>query len=167
MSYSVRRLEKVVYTWQRNSIGTPKQKNVRWNKEGRGKGPDKDYKPWLTDRDVTSEGLSHRIFGHLTHRTNHLLSDLELATFLLLQWRESTIDIREQFPLGVTITTRLCEMASIEHPTKNGFLQFMSSDFVVTISNMNNDSVALHVKNSSKLEDARTVNQRSTSPECA
>jgi hypothetical protein len=57
-------------------------KNARWIKEGRGQGVGADYKPWLTVRDVPSEVRSHRIFGHVTHCTHHLLSDLELATVL-------------------------------------------------------------------------------------
>lgn len=61
-------------------------KNERWIKEGRGQGSGPDYKPWLTIRDVPSQGRSHRIFGHLTQRPHHLLSDLELATFFFLQW---------------------------------------------------------------------------------
>ena len=58
----------------------------RWIKEGRGQGNLKDYKPWITIRDVSSKGRSHRVFGHTTKRTHHLLSDLELAIFLLLDW---------------------------------------------------------------------------------
>jgi TnsA endonuclease C terminal/TnsA-like endonuclease N terminal len=132
-------------------------KNARWIKEGRGQGIGSAYKPWLTVRDVPSEGRSHRVFGHLTHRTHHLLSDLELATFLLLQWRESTLDIREQFPLDVSITKRLCEEAGVEHPAINGVPQFMSSDFVVTTNEKKKASFILQVKDSSKFEDARTV----------
>ena len=36
----------------------------RWIKEGRGQGYLKDYKPWITIRDVSSKGRSHRVFGH-------------------------------------------------------------------------------------------------------
>ena len=36
-------------------------------------------KPWLTVRDIPSEGRSHRIFGHKSQRTHHFLSDFELA----------------------------------------------------------------------------------------
>lgn len=132
-------------------------KNTRWIKEGRGQGIGADYKPWLTVRDVPSEGRSHRVFGHLTHRTHHLLSDLELATFLLLQWRKSTLDIREQFPLDITMTKRLCGEAGVEHPTINGVAQFMSSDFVVTTNEKGRASFAIQVKDSSQIEDPRTV----------
>ncbi|MBE9550086.1 MAG: TnsA endonuclease N-terminal domain-containing protein [Proteobacteria bacterium] len=132
-------------------------KNVRWIREGRGNGAGKDYKPWLTVRDVPSEGRSHRIFGHLTHRTHHLLSDLELATFLLLQWRDLTTDIREQFPLDLAITKQLSDEAGIKHAEYYGVLQFMSSDFLVKTSDSNNHTFAIQVKMSSALENARTI----------
>jgi len=64
----------------KNQYRNSEAKNARWIKEGRGQGNGKDYKPWFTVRDVPSEGRSHRLFGHITHRTHHLLSDLELAT---------------------------------------------------------------------------------------
>lgn len=132
-------------------------KNVRWIKEGRGRGTGKEYKPWLTVRDVPSEGRSHRIFGHITHRTHHFFSDLELATFLLLQWRNLTIDIREQFPLDIAVTKRLCEEAGIKHPEHGGVPQFMSSDFLVNTSDPNNHTFAIQVKTSSALKEARTI----------
>ncbi|MCG8610363.1 MAG: TnsA endonuclease N-terminal domain-containing protein [Pseudomonadales bacterium] len=132
-------------------------KNARWIKEGRGQGIGSEYKPWLTVRDVPSEGRSHRVFGHLTQRTHHLLSDIELATFLLLQWRVSTLDIREQFPLDITITKRLCEETGIRHSVKNNVLQYMSSDFVVTTKEKDKPSFAIQTKDSSKFKDARTV----------
>lgn len=132
-------------------------KNARWIKEGRGQGAGKDYKPWFTVRDVPSEGRSHRIFGHITHRTHHLLSDLELATFLLLQWNNSTTDIREQFPLDISVTKPLCEAAGIKHPELGGVPQFMSSDFLVNTSDPNNRIFVIQVKTSSALEEPRTI----------
>ena len=33
----------------------------KWIKEGRGQGFGNNYKPWLTIRDVSSEGRSHRV----------------------------------------------------------------------------------------------------------
>ena len=132
-------------------------KNARWIKQGRGQGLGSEYKPWLTVRDVPSEGRSHRVFGHLTQRTHHLLSDLELATFLLLQWRASTLDIREQFPLDITITKQLCNEAGIPHPASNGVPQFISTDFVVNSKEKGKALFAIQVKDSSALRDARTV----------
>nr|MBF4275598.1 heteromeric transposase endonuclease subunit TnsA [Vibrio anguillarum] len=50
-------------------------KYKRWIKEGRGNGCDSGYLPWITVRDVPSDGRSHRVFGHKSQRTHHLLSD--------------------------------------------------------------------------------------------
>jgi hypothetical protein len=94
--------------------------NKRWVKAGQGSGP--DYRPWLTIRDVPSQGRSHRIFVHLTQRTHHLLSDLELATFFFLQWRQITTDIREQFPPDRELTREICNRLGVEHPKPLLFL---------------------------------------------
>lgn len=74
------------------------KKQDSWINEGRGQGYLNSYKPWITVRDSNSQGRSHRVYGHTTKRTHHLLSDLELATFLLLDWNSSVTDIREKFP---------------------------------------------------------------------
>lgn len=95
----------------------------RWIKEGRGQGYLKDYKPWITIRDVSSKGRSHRVFGHTTKRTHHLLSDLQLAIFLLLDWNPLITDIREQFPLPLNTTLEISEQAQIPHPKIRATLQ--------------------------------------------
>lgn len=105
-----------------------------------------NYKPWFSVRDVASEGRSHRVYGHLTNRTHHLLSDLELATFLLLQWRPTTTDIREQFPLDPTYTKQISVDAGITHPFHAGVIQYMSSDFVVNTREEDRPVFALQVK---------------------
>ena len=58
---------------------------VRRIKDGRGQGFGKQYRPWLYVQDVPSEGRSHRIYSHKTGRVHHLLSDLELAAFLVFE----------------------------------------------------------------------------------
>ncbi|MDP5032500.1 TnsA endonuclease N-terminal domain-containing protein [Paraglaciecola sp.] len=132
-------------------------KNERWIKEGRGQGSGPDYKPWLTIRDVPSQGRSHRIFGHLTQRTHHLLSDLELATFFFLQWRPITTDIREQFPLDRELTREICNQLGVEHPNVQGVDQYMSSDFVVDSEDRSKPRFAIQVKSRSAFQDSRTV----------
>ena len=132
-------------------------KNERWIRDGRGQGVGAQYKPWLTVRDVPSQGRSHRIFGHLTQRTHHLLSDLELATFLLLQWRQSTVDIREQFPLERELTRDISLQIGVKHPQVNGVDQFMSSDFVVDSVEQGRQRFVLQVKTVAAFEKARTL----------
>lgn len=132
-------------------------KNQRWIKEGRGQGTGLNYKPWLTVRDVASEGRSHRIFGHITQRTHHLLSDLELATFLLLQWRSTTSDIREQFPLDRELTRDISERLGVKHPNHQGVDQYMSSDFVVDSLEQGRPRFAIQVKPKEAYSHPRTI----------
>lgn len=132
-------------------------KNKRWIKEGRGQGTSSNYKPWLTIRDVASEGRSHRVFGHITQRTHHLLSDLELAAFLLLQWRPTTTDIREQFPLDRTLTREISKQLGVQHPNYQGIDQYMSSDFVVDSQENEQPRFAIQVKSIEAFSDPRTI----------
>ena len=53
-------------------------------KEGRGKGEKGDYKPWIYTHDFPSLGFSSRVKGLKTGRVHHLLSNLELNVFYML-----------------------------------------------------------------------------------
>lgn len=132
-------------------------KNQKWISEGRGAGRGSGYKPWLTVRDIPSEGRSHRIFGHKSQRTHHLLSDLELAVFLLLEWHVDTVDIREQFPLRLEDTKALADETGIEHPNFQGTSQIMSSDFLVNTSDSLRPKFVLQAKYAEALQDPRTI----------
>ena len=129
----------------------------KWIKEGRGQGFGNNYKPWLTIRDVSSEGRSHRVFGHKSQRTHHLLSDLELSTFLLLEWHSTTIDIREQYPLDLEQTLEIAKTIGIPHPKFGKYYQIMTSDFLVDTHNSITPKFVLQVKYSNALNDPRTI----------
>lgn len=129
----------------------------RWIKEGRGQGYLKDYKPWLTIRDVNSKGRSHRVFGHTTQRTHHLLSDLQLAIFLLLDWNPLITDIREQFPLPLNTTLEISEEAQISHPKVKNALQTISSSFYVTSQSTNQTNFVIRTKYTNSLQDERII----------
>ena len=141
----------------KKQYGNSEAKNQRWIKEGRGSGRGREYKPWLTVRDLPSEGRSHRIFGHKSQRTHHLLSDLELAVFLLLEWSTKTTEIREQFPLNIDDTVSLAAEAGLAHPSLRGVKQVMSSDFLVNTSDHINPKFVLQAKYEEALQDYRTV----------
>ncbi|MBL4900998.1 MAG: heteromeric transposase endonuclease subunit TnsA [Colwellia sp.] len=132
-------------------------KNQKWIKDGRGSGTGRDYLPWLTVRDLASKGRSHRIFGHKTQRTHHLLSDLELATFFILEWNKETSDIREQFPLRIEDTLALANEAGIKHPAVQGIDQVMSTDFLVDTNDLARPKFAVQAKFAETLQDPRTV----------
>lgn len=135
-------------------------KIARFIKEGRGLGCSADYKPWLTIQDISSLGRSTRIYGKKTKRQHHLFSDLETGLFLLLDWDERVVDLREQFPLDRKVTQMLAAKMGIVHPrdmsTQTDIV--MTTDMLVDVHNESGSSqIAFSVKPSSKLEDKRTL----------
>lgn len=130
---------------------------VRRIKEGRGQGHGKDYMPWLTVQEVSSSGRSHRIYSHKTGRVHHLLSDLELAFFLCLEWESNVLDIREQFPLLLSDTKQLALDSGIKHPAIRGVEQVMSTDFLVNCRKGSFQQFAIQVKYVEALKDERTI----------
>lgn len=141
----------------RKKYGSSEAKNKRWIKEGRGSGRNHEYKPWLTVRDLPSDGRTHRVFGHKSQRTHHLFSDLELAVFLILEWHLDTQEIREQFPLQLEVTKELAKNARILHPSDAGVLQYMSSDFLVNTNNPEKPKFSLQAKYTDAFSETRTI----------
>ena len=104
--------------------------------DGRGQGRGSDYKPWLLVQDVPSQGLATRIKGWKTKRVHHLLSNLELSYFYILEWSPVVFDIREQSPLlPLEETLAIAEQCGIRHPTdpKTQEPVVMTTDFFITV----------------------------------
>jgi len=143
--------------------GFDEEKLKRFLREGRGQGRGKDYRPWLTIQDVSSLGRSSRIFCHKTGREHHLLSDIESALFLMLDWSEAVTDIREQFPLDREETRRIAADMGVKHPSdvqsKTDIV--MTTDFLVNVRvGDTTKEVARSVKPANDLDDARTLEKQ-------
>lgn len=115
-----------------------RKKIERRQAEGRGSGVLKDYKAWLTVRDVPSIGRRHRCYSPKTDRVTHLMSDVEYNVLLMLYGADHVREIREQFPIDRQITYRIaCEMG-VKHPTnRDGHEAVMTTDLLVTMSTPN------------------------------
>lgn len=130
-------------------------------KNGFGQGKNKEYKPWLRVQDVSSKGLSSKIFGIKTQREHHFLSKLETQCFLLVEFADSVIDIREQFPLlPLTLSNKIAKTLNIPHPkvpsTKE--LHVMTTDLILTINTVKGIRYeAISVKPESELENDRVA----------
>ncbi len=139
----------------------------RWKKLGYGSGRGKDYKPWLTVRSFGSRGMAHRVLGRKTGRIHHLHSNHELGCFLLLEWDDKVIDIREQFPLHpVSETQRIAGHLGYRHPVQrwkwkgkwNQQPAVQTSDFRVTLSDKSSvPEMIISVKPSAELEKRRVL----------
>lgn len=88
----VNEVENMIREWNDSTI-------KRFLKEGRGQGEGTTYKPWLQVQDIASQGRSTRIFSSKSQRVIHLLSDLQLYYWYLLEFDNTVLDVREQFPL--------------------------------------------------------------------
>lgn len=126
-------------------------------KAGRGAGNKELYKPFIYTREVSSLGRSHRVYGHKCQRVHHLLSDLELAVFMILDWSPGVLDIREQFPLRTQDTVAIAAELKIPHRTFKSTPQVLSSDFLVDFDDIEQPQIALQVKYSADLSTPETV----------
>lgn len=111
-------------------------------------------------QDISSLGRSHRVFGHKSGRTHHLLSDLELSVFLLFEWNANVVSINEQFPLNLEETLALATEANIKHPNIRDENKLMTSDFYITLNAKNKamtSQMVLQVKYAKDLDDPRTL----------
>lgn len=114
----------------------------------------RDYKPFLTVRDVPSRGRSHRIQSNTVQRMHHLFSDLERAAFYTLD-NSGVIDIREQYPLlPLSATIAIAEAPGYRHPSFAGQLVVMTTDLLVTWPDGVHDAYA--IKHSDDLSRPRT-----------
>ena len=104
-------------------------------KEGRGQGQGQSYLPWLRICDLSSKGRSHRPTGRKTKREHHLLSDVEHARFIGLEWAREVVDINEQFPLDRQLTMGVAKNLRLRHPCYPGthIPTVMTVDFMATI----------------------------------
>jgi hypothetical protein len=139
------------------------QKLARFKKEGRGEGHGIDYKPWLTIQDVPSNGRSSRIPSSKIPREHHLLSDNERGIFLLLDWSDNVVDVREQFPLDRDITRKIANEMGVVHPmdpkTRTDIV--MTTDFLIDIRVGNKTiEIARSVKSKTDIDNPRTIEKQ-------
>lgn len=137
------------------------QKQEKWIKEGRGTGVGKEYKPWLTIQDVSSDGRATRLRGIKTERQHELLSDLERSYLYIVEYANCVIDLREQYPLlPLEQTLLIADEIGVKHPTdpKTQFPVVMSTDFLLTIEHEGtNKLLARTIKSKDDLMNARQI----------
>ena len=124
-------------------------------REGRGQGNGADYSPWIHIQDFPSSGMVSRVSGTTTGRIHHLMSNLELSLFFLLDWSDDVIDIREQYPIAdLAQAIEIAENANIRYPYDHvsGFPYVLTSDFYLDTKQ---GAVVMSVKPSSELGKPR------------
>jgi hypothetical protein len=147
----------------------PRRRRDDWNqkkyeqylKEGRGQGTGKNYIPWIKVQNFPSEAGTKRTPGWKTGRLHHCLSEPEKKVQKLLDWNDTVIDIREQFPLlDLDLALHIATHLGIGYPKerKSGFPYILTTDFMVTLrENGRESNIALQVKPSAKLKNKRVL----------
>lgn len=104
--------------------------------EHRGEGVLENYRPWIRAQEFNAnQGTSYIVTDPYTHRSVHLLSTGEMMAWYILRYDKNIKDIREQFPLDIETTERICEEKRLKHPSVNTSTGYhnsvMTSDFLV------------------------------------
>jgi len=129
-------------------------------REGQGTGHGIHYKPWIKVHEFGTCGRSHRHCGWMHGRIYQFLSDLEFYYFLLMQWEDSVIDIREQYPLlPLDQTILIAKDLGILHQPKNSKEKIvLTTDFMLTVkAGTETKSVARTIKPDAHLDKSRTI----------
>lgn len=132
------------------------EKLKRYLKEGRGQGTGANYQPWTKINDFSSMGRATRIQGIKTYRIHHLQSDNQLRAFLLFEWCDRVIDIRESFPL-LDVMETIDEKDNLRFDKftdkETGVPLILTTNFLLTVLDQDRKEVlmARSVKNSTEL----------------
>ena len=129
----------------------------RYSKDGRGRGDGAEYRPWLQAHDVPSKGVTFRMSGRKHRREHVFFSTIERDAFLVAQWLDHVVDIREQFPLWpYERTEAIAAELGVNHPTHpKGGVVVMTTDLLIT--NADGTMTAVAVKPASKLNEMRVL----------
>ncbi len=103
-------------------------------KEGRGQGEGAGYQPWVQVTDFPAHSTCCTIDGWKHSRKYHLLSvNGERKYFLVLEWCDDIVEIREQFPLPLHRTAQIARSIGKKHPKEDGRLKVMTTDFLLFV----------------------------------
>lgn len=89
-------------------------------RKGYGQGELSSYIPWIGVRDLSSRGVSTRMWSPKTGRTMQFLSNIERDTFLIAEFREDFVDYWEQWPLERNWTQWGAARLGYRHPVYLG-----------------------------------------------
>lgn len=152
--------------WRRVMAKAHRKTDLGRLKDNRGTGELQSYIPWHTVVEVGSSGSSYRPFGIKTNRVHIFLSKIEYSYFLLCEWNDNVVDIREQFPLDINMTKNIAKNIGVKHSQNKGRPIFTTTDFLLTVKNGGEFSyLARAIKSESELSNPRTIEKLTTERE--
>ena len=84
--------------------------------QGYGQGRGRNYKPWLLKGDISSKGVTTRLWSPKTARVHTFFSNVEKCAFLLGEFRADFEDYLEQGPMERELTMEIARELRISHP---------------------------------------------------
>lgn len=129
-------------------------------RKGYGQGELASYIPWIGVRDLSSKGVSTRMWSPKTGRKMQFLSNIERDAFLIAEFREDFVDYWEQWPLDRNWTQWGAARLRYRHPIYVGtrIPVVMTVDGVLTLRKGNHVTrKAIDCKNSDALKNPRTL----------
>jgi hypothetical protein len=125
--------------------------------EGRGQGSGSDYIPWTKTHEFSSKGRATRILGIKTGRIHHLQSDNNYRAFLIFEFANQVLDLRETYPL-LDVMEVIDEKDDLrfdkfqDKETKGNYV--ITTNFLLTVKEPDGSEryVARTVKNTSELK---------------
>jgi hypothetical protein len=128
--------------------GSSEKAISRWEERGDGHGEGSDYRPFFRVQDVPSLGRSRKFLGIKSGRIHHVLSDVEYYSALDLEHDPNVLDFKEQYRLPRDQTVQIAKQLNIKHPVypRNQLPIVMTTDFVVTFKNRENETEAVAIK---------------------
>jgi hypothetical protein len=121
------------------------------------------YRSNLTVRTFSSKGRVSRIKSHITGRTYHVMSGLELSVFCMIEWAAKISDLYMQVELDLAETLWIAEQLDIKHPVdpKTQKPVTATTDFIACIeTNSGEDHFAIEVKPREELNPSTRSGKR-------
>jgi hypothetical protein len=134
----------------------------RRRKLGYGQGSGADYSSWLRVQDFPSIGLSSKRLGIKAERPVHAHSKLESYAETIFSFDTNVLDIRENYPLTRQETQTIAKEIGVKHPVypKNRNPIVMSTDFILTLDDPENQTEAVSIKPSHTVDPDNMRAQR-------
>jgi 3-deoxy-D-manno-octulosonate 8-phosphate phosphatase KdsC-like HAD superfamily phosphatase len=117
------------------SLPWTENKIQRYIKEGRGQGCGSAYKSWYGSADIDDTTTFLHMGGSwINNRTHFIVNELGMLYFFATMWDENILDVRENYPLDLTVTLSISSRLKIVHERckKNKIPIVMTSSFLLT-----------------------------------
>ncbi len=129
--------------------------------EGRCQGEGTDYKPYINNQDIASQGRTTRHRGIKAERQLITLSDYETKCRRIFEFSQVIVQIKEQYAVDINETRVIADTLGIKHPADPQTKELVPVDFDFFLEVKQGDGetrwIARTFKQKDKLCDRRVI----------